>query len=433
MNISDIQFSVEAQHNKPISAKKYLQIIEYFNRQLVIGAELERDIPVDRSSLQRSLGCGRGQNRDRDLKASPSNKYNVAYIDSDGTVQSGNEIIFAGTNETFDWIHKKMKLLETKLDQLNARPYVYNGSTHISLLTIQDKVLPAIILKNIWNLSRAFSSSLFWLTSGDNTQYFRSEGANHYARARLGNSVVREAMNWFLQNHATKYSLCNISKNRMMVVLPNRDAVHNMAGLYVEFRQPDCIRVPSALTSLFFLHRALVYKAVDLSRKGCSLVESLDQWTENKRVSNNIADIHSFRDTEKTFCQEQSHRLLDFLEPELKQMSPEALRILRILADTPVSAIARDLNANSDWHNQVEKKLCKRKVSHHSEREEKVISEILDATIKQPSATKWKKKLSTKLRIPVRTIEYIIMNIETKRGVKAVFDKDLKTYTLGKR
>ena len=262
-----MNFDVSARSNKPISAKQYLEIIDYFNKQLVVGAELERNVPCDVSTTQRALGC-RNNNRDlASLKKSPSNKYNVAYCYNDGTVTSGNEIVFAGTNENFDWIQKRLKLIDDKLDTMNATSYVGNGSTHLSFLTIQEKVLPAILIKNIWNLSRAFSSSLYWLTSGDPVRTFRARGASYNARAFLEKSPASVSISNFL-SVMDRYSLCNLNKNR---TIPSISPIEpeKLAGLFVEFRQPDCIRVPSALTSLMFLHKALIYKAVDLSRKGC--------------------------------------------------------------------------------------------------------------------------------------------------------------------
>ena len=139
-----------------------------------------------------------------------------------------------------------------------------------------------------------------------------------------------------------------------------------------------------------------------------------------------------FSEQHETFCKEQSHRLIDFLEAELKQMSPEALVILRKLADTPVSRMA-GRRAREGWHIKAEAKLNRKQNTRFSEREEKVIGELLDESIKSPSATQWKKKLSQRLRIPVRTIEYIIKNIETKNNVKASFDRDKKCYIVAKR
>ena len=413
-----------------IEVEEYLETINFLDRNLVMGIELERNCNnnsiMDVSRLLNTSTTS--SNIYNAYRNAVNNPFNVAFVSSDGTVRGGgNEIIFNGTGESFIWIKNRLEAIEKKLDSIGSPNYCASTSNHITAITLQNKLLHEVILKNIINISRAFATGIAWLGSGDPNDITRRGGFSSYCQPRLHINPLRKSFST-LRNLGTKYSMCNFVKQTGIMIGED----YKLNGLTVEWRSPDGIRAPSALTSLTFLFRAIVYKAVELSTKGLLSVESVGDWRENKSMMEIFRDTsfskkQLFRDRpeHKEFCVAQSKKLIKFLTPVLKKMSPESIEILNKMAQEPISY--RQTRWGKNWKT-TDKELFNPKPVKFSENEKFILGKAIDQSIKETSSTKWKKKVSEELNISPRMVEIILAKLQSKHNLKIVFDREIQSY-----
>lgn len=414
--IKDCDFAEE--QNK-ITMDEFLSIRNYFDKNLVVGIELERNMgsgsSTDRLSrvaqkLRTKVDTG-SHNHLRAYKKATGNKHNVAFVAGDGSVHNGVEVIFGGCNESFNWMKQRLIEIEKKLDEMGAVSFCKSSSNHISLLTLQDKLLNPTIVKNIFNLTRAFSPALYWMGSADPNNIHRGF---EYCPARLGITPIGKTGSEFLGT-GSKYSQCNYGKMSTI----NMAGREFTSGLYVEFRHVDGMRVPSALTMNAFILRALVYKALSMSRKGVMKVESLCDWDKTKDVVSRIGS-RQVRQTDITFLKKSSKELIDFLYSELKSMCADEIASMYELAKKPVYVRSRNWKV-------VEKELSiKGMVKKLTAKEDAFLALVFDGEVKGKTMGEWKKKIARKRGCCERMVEYMIKNIDKKLGARLVFDNEIK-------
>jgi len=407
-----------------ISIKEYLELVEDFKRTLVVGLECERAVNIDQRLLAQHLKTqyiGYGQSRNDSslagFKKATSNEFNVAFVTTDSSVNHDNEILFTGTSEKFGWIHDRLLKLEKKLDTLRCSDYDKTCSNHITLLTLQDKIINPIVVKNLYNLTRAFSPALYWICSGDSQNVVRS-GAKSYAQFSNLNPKNRAFSE--LKSMNSRTSILNLSKQNIIQI----GGLERLSGLIVEFRNPDGIRVPSALTSLMMLFKALSFKAVEISTKGLVSVESLCDWERNKKICRKL--VGSYQELEFNLsdirdCQKQANELIDLVLPQLKQISPESIPILRELAKKPIS------QRTGKW-TTIEKSLLKQTNKKFTANEEKLVEIMISGEIRDKKATGWKKKVAGKIGVTDRMVEYMMKRIEGKISQRFTFDYEMESY-----
>lgn len=412
----EIKDCVFAEEDNKITMDEFLSIRNYFDKNLVVGIELERNmggangITAVARELQTRVDSSSSNNL-RAYKKATGNKYNVAFVGGDMSVTNGVEVIFGGCNESFSWMKQRLIEIEKKLDGLGAVDFCKSSSNHISLLTLQDKLLNPIIVKNIFNLTRAFSPALYWMGSADPNNIHRGF---QYCPAKLGITPIGKTGSEFIGT-GTKYSQCNYSKTNS-IRMAGKDFT---SGLYVEFRHVDGMRVPSALTMNAFILRALVYKALSMSRKGVMKVESLCDWEKTKDVVSRIGS-RDVRQTDITFLKKSSKELIDFLYAELKSMCADEIESMYELANKPVYVRSRNWKV-------VEKELSKKGiVKKLTTKEDAFLELVFDGEVKAKAMGEWKKKIAKKCKCSERMIEYIIKSINKKLGARLVFDNEIK-------
>lgn len=408
-----------------IDIKEFIGIMKFFDKHLLVGAELERVVPVTQSELanhlnSKTMGYGESHSYERTVSSYKSarakNKYNVAFVTSDASFETGNEILFGGNNESFQWNYNKLKLIEEKLDNLNAIDFSPKTSTHISVLTAYNVRLNGIIIKNIFNMIRAFSGALYWIGSGDKRTILRG-GAKNYANHSLAFSPNLRPANE-LSSLISKNHQVNLSKQPFIYNQNNQ-----LNGLFVEFRCTDGIRVPSAIASLMQLYRAIVYKAVELSMDGVVQVESLSaNWRRNKIVANKLLDKDKLTKQELAFLTLESKNLIHFCMNYLKRGDKSCIAILDKLAEMPVS-----LRLKSGKKLKTVDKELYEKEKGLNEKEQKLLNIIIKSEIQSDSIVEWKKKTAEKLEVSVRYIEKMLISIMDVTKLSVVFDCEEKT------
>lgn len=408
---------------KKISIKEYFDLVEYFHKNLVAGVECERVVNINGSLLANHLKTKYISHGDRgdgvliDYKQATTNEYNIAFIYEDGSFDYGNEIVFNGTAEKFKWIHNRLLKLEKKLDILRCKDYGGETSNHITLISLQDKLINPIVLVNLYNLVKAYSPAIYWLGSADSKSQAVRKGVSNYATLRYVSPFGKPFLSF--KNELGRGFL-NYEKQNVIEIADKEI----LSGLRVEFRSPDGMRVPSALTSLIFLCRALIYKAVELSTKGIIQTESLVDWEETKHLNRRLLDWEDVLTTrEKNKLKNLSKDLISLLIPQLKMLAPESIPILKELAEKPVS------QRTGKW-TVTEKELMKTVDKKLTKNEEKLVEVIISNQFQGDNAGKWKKKVAEDFGVSSRMVEYMMKGIETKVSMRFVFDTEMKAYRL---
>lgn len=416
---------LQFQGSRKIEVKDFIDTIKFFDKHLIVGAELERVVPKSSSSLARSFNCNsigyqsshEISNTARFYKSARScNEYNVAFVTNDISFEYGNEIIFGGNNEGFQWNYKKLKLIEDKLNWMGAIPFSPKTSTHITVLTSYNRKMNGVIIKNIFNIVRAFSGALYWMGSGDKRTILRS-GAKHYAKHSLAFSpylrVAKALSTLISKNHQV-----NLSKQDFV-----NGSDNELDGLLVEFRCTDGIRSPATISALMQLYKAIVYKSVELSIDGTVMVESMSSdWRQNKIVTNKLLECESLTDEDKNFLITESKNLINLCMNYLKRDDKSCVSVLDKIAEMPVS-----IRLQSDKHIETIDKELYEKEKTLNNKEKCLLNIIIKNDITASSVVDWKKKTAEKMECSVRYVEKMLINIMDSTKLSIVFDCEQET------
>jgi len=420
-----------AETRNKISYDEYFSIVSYLNKMLAIGVEMERPCAKPHSEIAPKLHTvldGSSSSLLRYKQSPAKSKFNVNHIYNDGSVSSsrgsGVEIVFTATTENFLFIREKIAAIEAELDKLTCEDYHYSCSNHISVMTLQDRVINPIVLKNIIQLSRAFSAGLLWLGAGDK-EFGVRQRISSYADPQLSFTPIERNSSALVSRG--KMKLCHTDKEGL-IEFGNENSL--LSGLFVEFRHPDGFRVPSAIAANMILVKAIVHKAVELSTQGVLEVDSLDHWQLNKTATQHIMEnkLQHFSptNTEATatlqeWCRQIAKKLIEFVIPQLKSVDSNAIETLQSLAQEPV--FLRKGN-----HTAIEKSLRCRINCQLNKTESKIVAIVLSKEIVGNSAADNRKKIAEKVGISLRLVEHSFTQIKSKTGQFIVYDSDLKSY-----
>jgi hypothetical protein len=409
-----------------LSMQEFFDTLKYLEKSLVVGVEMERPVPTQADSLGRLFNAvGNRIHRDQEdglqeYKQASATEYNVVYCYHDGTVycnngQRGVEIVFCGTNEGMRWIYDRLHRIETKLDELRADNYHYSCSNHITLHALQERKINGIVLKNFFNLMRAYSSALFWLGSGDRANLVRRTVHENAKIRHTFNPAVNNLHQLITGSH--HHSMCNFEKQQYDGETAN--------GVFIELRNVDGIRTPSAVAALMMMYKALFMKAVHLSLNGLISIEGA-QYDKNVELTRKITMTaprpNKLTAQEQNLVIEQAKELIAFITPQLKVVSPDAIKPLLDLAGQPISA------REGKWK-AIDKVLYR---ANHTltENEARLISTVVNSAITKDSATDWKKVMATRLDVSTRMIEHMMMKVEEKTTKRFVFEATAGSYIM---
>ena len=413
--------------NEKISTDEFFSLLAYLDKTLAVGVEMERPISYGRS-IATALKAPEGKQRDLSyFKRSPLNPYNIAYIYPDGSVHNnegdgGAEIVFAGTTDTFHQIRAKLHAIEEKLDELGCDQFDESCSNHITLVTTSDKIVPDAVLKNLFQLSRAFCSGLLLFGGATSTTVVRPR-MGMFAATQIVKSPLGEPALQLLTT--PKYSFCNMSKQAYYSV-GGRSA---MAGICVEFRAADGHRVPSALAALMVLYKSIAHKAVELSLNGVVNADSIHDWDANKRAcSAIIGGPAGQRAVGVEMAQDNARALLEFIAPQLKAYGEEPTQILRKLIDEPL--YIRQIGHRNKWK-LIERDLSGRNHDNAlSPNEVGLVDIVIAGNLRATSAKLYRDAVAQQMNLSVRMVEYLMQKIREKTGKDLIFDEEMQRYTI---
>lgn len=424
---------------KKIAIDEFFKVIAWLDKNLAVGVELERPCASAHSTIASRLNTEvangmqmRGDGSLPRYKKAGCSKYNVLDVRGDGTVhnnegRAGVEIVFAGTTEKYAYIRQRLEEIEHILDRLGCDDYDSSCSNHISVVSVTDRLLPTAVLKNILQITRGFSSGLYWICGAESRITRRTIGHNAPPLHNF-TPLNKSLRNMIAQG---KYCMCNMSKQGYFLTSAERGAGEQsdnmmMSGIFVEFRNPDGMRVPSALASLMMMYKAIVYKAVELSTKGVLNVDSIGGWTTNKQVSMAIVE-GSPTVVQKTFAKKNAKALLDFVMPQVKMVAPEAVEILSALAEKPVGQrLGSDVT-----YKTIEKDLSGRKSDEAlSDSEQRVVEIVMNGQVHAATPALYREAVAQELKVSVRMIEYLMQKVKEKTGKSIVYDSEMKRYRI---
>lgn len=413
-----------------ISCEEFVKTIKFFDKNLLVGAELERTTRQYYTSVAslfgvRALSYGVSHNdsvvSSLYKSARSSNKYNVAFVTTDSSVDDGNEILYGGNVEGFRWNYKKLKMIESVLTENGCADYHHSTSTHISLLTSYNRNLSPLILKNVWNIVRAFSSALYWLGSGDRQTIVRS-GVRSYAKP-INHLTPASRTAKQLSEAVGKFHIVRLDKQEFT----HANGKEFLDGLFLEFRNVDGIRSPAVISSLMTLYRALIYKAVELSMTGVVQVEKLSSdWQMNKVISSRLGGASGeVMSLHKDFMKSEAKRLINFLSVYLKRDDCDTLKVLYAIAERPFSM--RGLRESSEKYDSAvyvkEKEL--------NDKQSKLLEIVAQANIQAGTLKEWKEKVARELNCSVRYVEKMMIATTEYTRLPLVFDANQKMMRFG--
>lgn len=416
--------------NRKIPLDEYFRILAWLDKTLAVGVELERPCSATHDILARKLNTTIGKQSSLSIfKQAPCNEYNVAYLYGDASVRANNgasgvEVVFGGTLESFNYIRQRLAMIEAVLDKNGCDDYNSSCSNHITLISLQDRLISPIVLKNILQITRAFSAGLMWLCGGENGRISRPS-IGRYADPLIGFTPLEKNLNELVA--CGKFKLCNMSKQAVFRTGTQEDDLM-MSGLFVEFRNPDGFRVPSALASLMMMYKALIYKAVELSTKGALNVDSFESWSDNKALTRKIMVTQPLTELEVERIKSIAEKFIAFIGPQLKTLSPDASEIIKQMADKPVGMRYRK---NDATYRTIEKELSgSRTDSSLSDKEQRILEFVMSGKIKAASPSLYRVELAHRLDVSERMVEYLMQRIREKTDRELVYDSESKCYQI---
>lgn len=233
-----------------------------FNSNLIFGSEVEfetRGYEFSMRDVRENIQC----------TGSVANYGNgIESIKTDGSLNYGCEILtpprriynflqmYSGFNNLIEKLYDYEPIISPRAGWHNHCSLAYFGEHKT-----QEKNIPAIILKNLLTLIKLSYPGLCWFTSTipDEGIYTRYNEFCQHDR---------------LLRHLSTHSLADIKSNfgntRYNCVNLNRLEVYRgeISKFHIEFRFPDGNLFPALMGSFEILMKALILKAIELSRYG---------------------------------------------------------------------------------------------------------------------------------------------------------------------
>ncbi len=411
--------------------KELMRWQHWVKTQVRVGVELEKE-GTPREHLLGILNPSHSYDK--------LGKYNVVNVVHDGSVRGGNEILVCGTNEAFSTAHHKM----TELHKLFKRVGLKAGPTcgmHYHLVASQDDDMPEVILKNLYQLVRRYYAGLMYLTStGTGGPVTRSTDMHFYAPSHLGitpnGRTMAEVKSLLFQRNG-RYGAFNMGtfdqdhpagvpalKNLMRF---NADG--SVERFHVEFRWPDSTDSPAQIVAQMYLFRALLMKAVELSRFGVMQADSdTEQWTKNKAAVQYMAGgrTHGSDGPDSGFsigfAREEASKLLTALRSHLLNIDGSSLAVLEEVISKAVWERRRE---GHSW-DRVERNLLPRERQLNEDSEQILRAVLLQQVTGAKSAKDWKTKAAEALGLKRQRVVSAVKRVEHQ--VQMVFDRAAGTY-----
>lgn len=337
-----------------------------FNTNLIFGSEVEfetKDYDFSIRDVRENIQCS----------GSVAQYGNgIEEIKSDGSLHHGCEILtpprriynflqmYSGFNNLVEKLYDFEPVISPRAGWHNHCSLAYFGEHKT-----QEKNIPGIILKNLLTLIKISYPGLCWFTctipeSGIYTRY--NEFCQH---DRLLKHLSTHSLANIKSNFGnTRYNCVNL--NRLEVI---RDEI---TKFHIEFRFPDGNLFPALMASFEILMKALILKAIELSRYGLissdstsvrelyrfrntvyddydeyELDEDLDydtydEYTSSYDCTDRYRASAPLNDWQLNKVKNNAIDLVDLLEDEITKIDVNAFEMCKHFASTPVSLMFKE-------------------------------------------------------------------------------------------
>lgn len=411
-----------------IGADHAQKLYAFFKSQLAVGMELE-------TSFTKDVGQ---QVLEKDLKAQRNygylNEYGIDRCYQDGSIRGAgaSEVVTVGNSSAYRDYHERLAKTERVIMSHDSNNNE-SCSMHTSILLLQNVRVPAVVVKNFYQVWRRWADCFLWLASatsydtpaGVKNWYIRPRGVGNFAKIDevMANSGVTSSLAQ-IKERQTKYTGLNFSK--LLLTTDKKDC-----GLFfIECRTPDRHQVAHASTSYAFLLKAAVLKSVRLAEHGL-LTYSNEEFAKTKRLVEMLKTGTPLTVEEKQEIGARCAELFSFLKPEILAFEPFVLKVLAELAVKPVSVRYREMTKNkpSRWRDEkIEAEFDALYKQHVApvENAGDLRAVIEQSKVEAENATAWKDQAASLLGIAPRTVEYKLEQLG--RAGSVVWDADARGY-----
>ncbi len=288
--------------------------------------------------------------------------------------------------------------------------------------------VPAIILANLWNLTRRYAPELKYITSGGGRRdglCRRRQYTSHLEMVRQSPALTSMAQ---IQNILKESHKVPEHQNFLNLEHVGFAEDGRVLPFHVEFRFPDADLAPTSVTAKTFLFLAMLLKSVDLSQYGVIHVGKIQPWqrkVELLHLLNNNDGRHAASDTSGITddiiveLQQGCYELLELLSPTLENLGdPAILEVLLMLAEQPISLMRV---AGYDWP-QIEEVLSSRTLTDDAgldETDRRLMQRIeLGEWTGQPSPEAWQWFAARELFLTPQDLERRLERLRTLRGLR---------------
>lgn len=396
-----------------------MKIQHHLRTELKIGIEFEKEGQYS-SATDRDLGVVGDYSR--------VGRLGIARSVQDGTI-SGREWLYSSVNESYWAMVSKITEVHNifKEHRMKASP---SCGMHMHIMTMQKWEIPQVVMKNIWQIFRAFAPGLAYMT--------KTNSRNHQASCKASWSQMMKRTP--LHKDMRELQSAMSSHDRYQAVnlgavgyYSARDGGNrnnqefrgtNLDGMHFEVRFPDANDCPSAITSYAFLFRAIVDKAVQLSEYGVlDVISMIDNWDSHKAMVTQVSSGGNVLGFIKQYCQDNAKALIKFVHGNLKAIDGASEEVLHALAEKNIQDRSAEIGGHWDViARKIEKKIGA-KAPRDSEKAKAVRRLIVLGAIEASSPKEWKKKAEAMLGFSVtRNIIHNSLNAE--------WDGQARTYVL---
>jgi len=393
------------------------KIQHYLRTELKVGIEFEKDGRYH-EGIDRELGVVGDYNH--------VGRLGIARSVRDGTI-AGREWLYSSVNESYWAMLSKVKEIHEIFKNHGMHSSTSCGM-HMHIMTMQKWDIPQVVMKNIWQLFRAFSPGLAYMSKTNSRNHQKMNGASW--TTMLSRTPLHKDMKELQRNMSGRYHAVNLGSVGYWNAdyHGNRDNQQyrgdNLDGMHFEVRFPDASDVPSQIVAQSFLYRAIVDKAVQLSEYGViDITSMIEDWNEHKAMVNVVSSGANVSDIVKTYCQESAKALLKFVHGNIKAIDGASEDVLYALSDKNVQE--RSAEYGGRWYTiagKVERQIGA-KAPRDSEKAKSVRRLIVLGAIEADSPKEWKK-------IAESTLGFSITRNILHNSLNAEWDGKAGTYVL---
>ncbi|MGK7945253.1 MAG: hypothetical protein AB4058_12355 [Microcystaceae cyanobacterium] len=339
----------------------------------------------------------------------------------------GVEIRVIGRHPYFRNLHKQYARILSAVQSLGGRPRATCGLHFHLLMPDLAEPVPAIIMANLWNLTRRYAPELKFLCSSGDKREALCRRRNHNSHLEM------------VQHSPGQLTIAEIQQRlKKSYVVPEHQNFLNLEHLrftengdifpfHLEFRFPDADLSSISITAKTFLFLAMLLKSVDLSQYGIIHVGKIQPWRRKVELLNYLSNNDGMLATSDTSAitddmieelRQGCYELLELLTPTFNYFPDNsALDILMALAEQPISLMRC---AGYDWV-EIESMLSQRAMLDEIGLDEtdRRLMQCIELgewhSLASPEAWRW--YAAKELYLTPQNLENRLKNIERLRGI----------------